>query len=317
MKNKILSLTIFWIITFSIISAGHSLEKKTIIVDDEGDGDYTSIQKAVTHARDGDIILVYSGEYNEEVIISDKSITIEGIAHELGMGNDTGKPVITVEKEKFGIFIQSDNCTVKNMKIIGKDGYGWAGIGIRKGNYNRIINNDISKMIYWGIEVVGNFNYIFGNNISYAFGGGVQINKCGNIVVSNKISNCRDRGIQISSGSKNTTIRRNIVEYCNPGIMVYGATNTKIIENNFSCNEVGIAVVNSLFTIVSHNNIIDNTYSAGISDAHICIWYENYWNDWHIPLPKPIIGEIGIIFSIPWVQFDWHPLMQPYEWWKE
>ena len=200
------------------------------------------------------------------------------------------------------------------MKISGKDGYGWAGIGIWKGNHNEIINNDISKMEYWGIGFVGNFNYIFGNNISYTFGGGIQSEDYGNLIFSNKILNCRDRGIQISSDSKNTTVKWNIVEFSRTGILIYGAINTKILENNFSYNDRGISVVNSLLTFVIHNNFMNNT--ALISDAHICLWYENYWDDWHIPLPRPIIGEIGIIFPIPWFQFDWHPLMQPYEWWK-
>ncbi len=89
------------------------------------------------------------------------------------------------------------------------------------------------------------------------------------------------------------------------------------MENNFSYNDKGISVVNSLLTFVIHNNIMNNSQSALISDTHICIWYENYWSDWNLPLPKPIIGEIGIILPIPWIQFDWHPLMQPYEWWKK
>jgi hypothetical protein len=40
-------------------------DKTIIIVDDEGDGDYTSIKEALNHANPGDTIEVYSGTYYE------------------------------------------------------------------------------------------------------------------------------------------------------------------------------------------------------------------------------------------------------------
>jgi len=38
---------------------------ETLFVDNEGDGDYDSIQAAINAASSGDIIKVYSGKYNE------------------------------------------------------------------------------------------------------------------------------------------------------------------------------------------------------------------------------------------------------------
>ena len=49
----------------------------TIIVDINGDGDYTSIQSAVNSASAGDTIRVYDGTYNENVTI-DKTISLIG-----------------------------------------------------------------------------------------------------------------------------------------------------------------------------------------------------------------------------------------------
>ena len=125
---------LFFLLFLSINGKPYGDISLVITVDDEGDGDFTSIQEAVDHAKDGDIILVYSGVYNESVRIENKSITIEGIAHELGKGNDTGKPVIIANG--IAIEIYSDNCNVKNIKVSG-------GAVKIHGFYNKLINNDM------------------------------------------------------------------------------------------------------------------------------------------------------------------------------
>ena len=50
----------------------------TIIVDQSGSGDYTTISDAVSNASNGDIIEVHSGLYMENVLIEDKELTING-----------------------------------------------------------------------------------------------------------------------------------------------------------------------------------------------------------------------------------------------
>lgn len=78
-----------------------------ITVDNEGDGDYISIKEAVNNSNSGDIIKVYSGTYLEQKInISIENITLYGVPYELGIGNDTGRPVINntvFRAEIFGI----------------------------------------------------------------------------------------------------------------------------------------------------------------------------------------------------------------------
>ena len=64
-----------------------------LIVDDEGDGEYTSIQAAINNASSGDAILVYSGRYVEQIIIN-KSLWLIGISSEYLSGNDSGKPLL-------------------------------------------------------------------------------------------------------------------------------------------------------------------------------------------------------------------------------
>ena len=93
------------------------LGRNTISVDNEGDGDYSSIQDAIDNATDGDIIEVYSGEYQEKLVVN-KQISLIGLDYELGSGDDTGKPIIDGIPTYTVIRINHDNCMVKGFKIM-------------------------------------------------------------------------------------------------------------------------------------------------------------------------------------------------------
>ena len=51
---------------------------ESITVDDDGSGDYDTIQDAVDNASSGDTIEVSAGTYDESVTIDVKNLTIEG-----------------------------------------------------------------------------------------------------------------------------------------------------------------------------------------------------------------------------------------------
>ena len=98
-----------------------NLKKGEIIVDDEGDGDFTSIQEAIDFAQPGDIIKVYSGTYDDilypDSIIIDKTLTLEGISEEYEQGSDTGKPVIDGYNGAILTIIDTDLVEVSGFKI--------------------------------------------------------------------------------------------------------------------------------------------------------------------------------------------------------
>jgi hypothetical protein len=96
----------------------HQSRGTTIIVDDEGDGDYTSIKEAVNYSSPGDTIEVYSGIYREEGIRIEKdNITLIGIEHELGEGNDTGKPFIKPDGNATVIVVNASHVIISNFRI--------------------------------------------------------------------------------------------------------------------------------------------------------------------------------------------------------
>ena len=69
---------------------------RTLTVDDSGGADFTEIQAAINNASAGDTILVYSGTYQEKVVVT-KPLILKGI------DNGGGKPVVkATTREKPG-----------------------------------------------------------------------------------------------------------------------------------------------------------------------------------------------------------------------
>ena len=183
-------------------SAIKVLGRNTISVDDEGDGDYVSIQDAVDNAEEGDIIEVYSGEYQEEIFVNHKQqLSLIGIDSEYGSGSDTGKPIIM---GAFELWYYADRCTVKGFTILNGNFH------LRSGNHT-IENNNISNTDKGIRAAVGSNCTISGNNIS----------------------NC-NYGIYLE-GVKNFTITGNLIRDINNfGIYIYISSNHQISDNTVS-----------------------------------------------------------------------------------
>jgi parallel beta-helix repeat protein len=296
--------------------------KTVITVDDDGDGDYTSIKEALNHADPGDTIEVYSGTYYEHrIIISDDNITLKGIPYELGKGSDTGKPFINGEGKDWiflynmtvGVVItdfhiensggtathdilliyRSNKCEFSNNDVSNTDScfiYCRGSTNIQIKN-NNISHNNIRHGIFFADE--SNYNTISDNIISDIAEDGILFwDSNHNTVAGNKFSRCEEFGIDIASGDYN------IVE-----------------GNSFEDNAVGVHIYLSRGNRIKKNNFIDNQYQAQfvygipIYNGLTNRWRGNYWNG-SSSRPYPIRGGY-ILF--PWVQFDWFPAKEPYD----
>ena len=101
-------------------------------VDGSGGANFTGIQDAINNASDGDTIIVYSGIYNENVVV-DKSVTLRGV----------GQPVVDAGGEGDAIRLTA---------------YGITLVGFNA-------TNSGSSCSYAGIKVTSNDNIITGNNV--------------------------------------------------------------------------------------------------------------------------------------------------------
>ncbi|MFE3846209.1 nitrous oxide reductase family maturation protein NosD [Thermoplasmatota archaeon] len=272
----------------------------TITVDDEGDGDYTSIQDAIYNANPGDTIKVYSGTYIENVVV-DKQLTIMGIGEELGIGDDVDKPSIDSGSGNV-VHINADSVNVSGFIIQN----GIRGICMEYSNNNIITGNYITDNNYDGILLrdssgntirdnvfQSNGITISGNNIEHwnshiienniANGGQIRYYKninnvnvpsdtsqvilanCSHFTIQNLNLSHMDSGVvRLGFSSDNTITGNNITDNKRHGIWLYGSSGNTITGNNMDNNDYGIGLqyYSSGNTITGNN--IDNSIS-GIS----------------------------------------------------
>jgi len=113
------------------------------------------------------------------------------------------------------------------------------------------------------------------------------------------------------------------------GIVLQNARNDTVTGNIFMDNEFGISLLLTSDCDINQNNFIHNTNQSFFEYFFFFQifphnnWNENYWDDWHSVLPKPIRGAKEFIYiilrpgmyysiSVPWINFDWHPAQTPY-----
>lgn len=127
--------------------AALAMRNGTIKVDDDGNGDYTTIAAALANATTGDIIEVYSGMYNETNLKVNKTLVIRGIPEELGPNGDaTGKPVVNGNNIGSIFMLEANGVEISGFVIL-DSGTLSTDAGIRIwGNYDNhlIVDNNIS-----------------------------------------------------------------------------------------------------------------------------------------------------------------------------
>jgi len=293
--KKIISLIFSFIIinlSFSLIAAENSsnnfADNKIIIVDDEpGDADFTSIKEAVNYSSPGDTIEVYSGTYPEQGIhIVKDNITLLGIDHELGEGDDAGKPFIKGNGSESVIHVEASHVIVSNFIIENSEfgnscirvGMDWPeeinNITIRdciiRNSSNIGIHIASKQGLIWNISIINNhINHckgisfrgysvpadqtsciISGNVITDSPQWGISFYGLNCIISGNVITDCRDMGIELQENSNN--ISGNKIRRCKIGIQFEGADNI-IYGNDIESCPVGIQYY-GYANIITKNN---------------------------------------------------------------
>ncbi len=233
------------------------LDDCDIVVDDEGDGDYTTIQEAIDSATEGQTICIYSGTYFENIEIN-KTITLKGIDEELGIGDDTGKPIIDGKDKHSSIYVTADEVIIIGLNVLNNNNQG---IYLFYSSYCLIKNNDFKSC---GINIYGELpqnynsheienNSIDGKPIRYykkvnnkIFSmetGQIILTECNNWTIHN-VTLCNAIGIQISY-STNIKITYNHIYDNNQGIVIFESQDVNISNNNISNNNWGVTLWNS------------------------------------------------------------------------
>jgi len=257
---------------------------KTWTVDDDKnecpDADFTKIQDAINDESvvDGDMILVYPGNYSENVVMN-KSITLKGenknntIINGSINGNQT-KPVIE---------IVADNCIVSGFTLKN----GCKCIFLNHSNNSVITDTNVEYSKYISIHRDGiiivlesaeegislyhsNNNTIANNRISHNSGGGICLEHSSNNTLRNNniLDNWigvieRPDGIELIDSSYNTITDNIVNSNGRYGIYLTSSNNNMIVNNTINLNRYcNIHLWNSSDNKIM-NNIISNIFHFG------------------------------------------------------
>ncbi len=248
--------------------------------------EYSSIQKAINAASNGDTIKVHNGTYNEKVNVS-KQVTLRGI----------GMPEVNSMESGNAITLSANGVRLKNFMITSDDILYYdqppeSGIYVNS-NDNIIKNNTVSNY-HRGIYLKSSSNNTLrGNNVSNNEIGIFLISSRNNILIRNNVLNNAYYGIYLSSSRNNILIRNNVLNN-DIGIYLWYLNSNNNIYNNFFNNiknidireassyrkMLGIASNNSenglLLEYSARNNRSYNNFSQ--KNNLIYNFISNYWN---------------------------------------
>jgi parallel beta-helix repeat protein len=290
-------------------------ESSTIIVPD----DYLTIQGAINHANEGDTIYVKAGIYYENVVVN-KSLILMGEGKETRIDGYRREVVVWVRAENVtiegftirnggdnysGILLSSSENNVVDNLIIDN----WCGIESENTTYNVIANNTITNNVNGIAGQLWSNNTIIGNSITdNLLGIWIGYNSMRNIIAFNDIRNHWDAGISMSESYQNLII------------------GNSILFNNHGNYSAGIAILNSEYNRILHNNMVNKGKQVKLLGNEINIWDDgypsggNYWSDYngsdlHNGPYQNLAGSDGI-GDTPYVinaeNEDEYPLINPY-----
>ncbi|AXI25458.1 hypothetical protein CFE53_04650 [Methanofervidicoccus sp. A16] len=207
---------------------------------------YSTIQRAIDAAKDGDVIVVRDGIYYENLVIN-KSIILKsenGPENCIIDGNNSGNVIV----------INVDGVTIDGFTVRGAGGWFNAGIRVISGGaggwFNagiRVISGGAGGWFNAGIRVIS-------GGAGGWFNAGIRVISDNNIIRNNSISD-NWIGIYLSS-SNNNTISGNDISDNGCGIYLSSSNNNTISGNDISDNNWGGIHLDSS----SNNNIKNNTF---------------------------------------------------------
>ncbi|MBN1861546.1 MAG: right-handed parallel beta-helix repeat-containing protein [Candidatus Thermoplasmatota archaeon] len=252
----------------------------SLIRDGTAEHPYATITEALNLASEGDTIYVFSGMYNETLLINKRISLIGGI--------DDGQSILTRGIEhKYLIDISADFVTIENFVLRDSGHYITSQYGalVHITSNNVVIQkNNISQCNLWGIYLdSSNDNTISGNIINDTKGIFVSSSN-NNVFSSNNISNSDDAGINMRSSRRNI-LYQNMFMMNNYGIYSKECSYTNITENTFRKNIFhGLYTIDNGNDIISGNNFKNNSLSGLTLSSYDCIIYGNIFNGGQVGL---------------------------------
>ena len=245
----VIATSLVWVIFLLLVVADNG-QGRTIIVDDDGKEEFTSVQDAINESNDGDIIRVFAGTYYESVVVN-KSISL--------VGNGSKVTTIAGGGNLYIVNIYADWVNVSGFRV-SNDSFDRSYSGIYLDSDNNNIFNNICSNNSYGIYISDSNNSMVENNTcSSNSGGGIFQDYSTNCTITNNSCLNNWYGIRVSFYSSDNTITNNICLYNNDAISVASSDNFSLINNTCSNNVFGIRLTDSDYGTISKNTCSFNS----------------------------------------------------------
>ena len=221
---------------------------------------FETIHDGITAASSGDTVMVLSGAYNENIIIT-KNVTITGENKDTTLIDGGGNGHVinahgTIDSE---IQVSLMNLTIQNAGGGGFDCITFSYVTDSEISDNKIMNSQEGE--------------------------GISIDHCRGLTIhDNLITNNKIAGISITA-SEDNIIEDNFIQYNQKGVHLASfSMNNQLARNTIRENTVyGVYVVQSSSNIFTCNDFTANNQNA--QDASSNTWYAgnqgNYWDDYN------------------------------------
>ena len=258
-----------------------------LVVDKNGEGDYTSIQEAINNAKPGSTIYVKKGIYSEIIIIK-KQINL--------VGEDKDSTLISPisEKNKYAICLGAPDITIQSCSIKnGAPGLYTNGIRIISSRTEvrncNVFDTPVGIAIWTSNNIIDNCHFWNCKDEGIALIGS-SYSDCNNNTIKNCVfyENCD--GIELQHSSSNTILNCTFYDNSHSGIDAITSSNDKNTISN--CKIYNNEVHGIYLSASSENQIIDCFISDNV-DGNI-VMNKNSENNQIISNSKSINNRITI-----------------------
>lgn len=255
--------------------------------------DCPTISSALEQASPGDVIRVFAGVYEENVVIS-QSVVLEGV----------GRPVIRGDRTSSVVTVQADRVTVRGFRIerSGLDPRkDHSGILLRRARSCRIENNELVDILFGiyllqapgaliqGNRITGRGDLDYGQR-----GNGIHLWNSHQVhIVNNEISACRD-GLYFEY-SNDTVVEGNHVWGLRYGLHYMFCDRNTFSHNIFEQNVAGAAIMYSQGIRLVRNSFVRNrgfsSYGILFQACRRCRAEENFILDNAVGISMEDLGD--------------------------
>jgi len=227
---------------------------------------YTTIQEAIDHAKEGETIFIRAGTYHEHVIVN-KALSL--------FGENKYDTIIDGSKSGHVAIVTANNVAISNVTIQNGDFGIWL-----LNSRDSILTDNIFTNNTHGIDLYGSSNNILsGNFISNNYDGIYLFRSSGNTLSDNFASNNYD-GIHLDH-SGNNLLSGSTVSNNTYGIYIHDSDNNVLCGNNALQNQCGIFFYYSSSNVASGNTIANNSQQRVFLDSsnNNEIFHNNFLNE--------------------------------------